>query len=99
VSRGLELKPHTASTITSLEKLKDDVFKARETSVARDLGEYDEDLYGLGAAIKNYRGRVIACISLAVPSSRYQEASFDDLSKMVKDAADKICYSVGFTDK
>ena len=99
VLRGLDFKSHTPSTITSVEKLKDDVLKARESSVARDLGEYDEDLYGLGAAIKNYRGRVIACISLAVPSSRYQEAAFNDLAKMVKEAADKICYSVGFTEK
>jgi DNA-binding IclR family transcriptional regulator len=99
VLRGLEFKSHTPSTITSVDKLKDDVLKARESSVARDLGEYDEDLYGLGAAIKNYRGRVIACISLAVPSSRYQEAAFNDLAKMVKEAADKICYSVGFTEK
>jgi DNA-binding IclR family transcriptional regulator len=63
------------------------------------MGEYDEDLRGLGAAIKNYRGRVIACISLAVPSSRYQESVFNDLAKQVKDTADKISYSVGFTDK
>ncbi len=99
VLRGIDFKSHTPATITSLDRLKDEVAKARETGVARDLGEYDEDLRGMASAIKNYRGRIIACISLAVPSSRYQEGAFNDLAKVVKETADKICYSVGFTDK
>jgi DNA-binding IclR family transcriptional regulator len=99
VMRGVEFKPRTQATITNFERLKEDVAKAKDSGVARDLGEYDDDLRGLGAAIKNYRGRVIACISLAVPSSRYQETSFNDLAKVVKETADKISYSVGFTEK
>ena len=99
VMRGIEFKPRTNATITQFERLKDEVAKAKDTGVARDLGEYDEDLRGLSAAIKNYRGRVIACISLAVPSSRYQENVFNDLAKAVKETADKISYSVGFTEK
>jgi DNA-binding IclR family transcriptional regulator len=99
VLRGVEFKSRTAATITSFEKLKDDINKVRDNGVSRDMGEYDEDLRGLGAAIKNYRGRTIACISLAVPSSRYNEAAFNDLAKAVKETADKISYSVGYTDK
>ena len=36
---------------------------------------------------------------LPVPASRYQEAAFGELAKAVKETADKISYSVGFTDK
>jgi DNA-binding IclR family transcriptional regulator len=99
VLRGVEFKPRTPATINNFERLKDEVAKAKDSGVARDLGEYDEDLRGLASAIKNYRGRVIACISLAVPSSRYQEAVFNELAKAVKETADKISYSVGFTEK
>jgi DNA-binding IclR family transcriptional regulator len=99
VLRGVELKSRTETTITNFEKLKEDINKVKDSGVARDMGEYDEDLRGLGSAIKNYRGRTIACISLAVPSSRYHEAAFNDLAKAVKETADKISYSVGFTDK
>ncbi|MGH7442234.1 MAG: IclR family transcriptional regulator, partial [bacterium] len=99
VLKGMEMRAYTPTTVVSLDKLKDDLSKARESGVSRDLREFNEDLCGLGAAIKNYRGRVIACISLAVPASRYQETVFNDLAKLVKETADKICYSVGFTDK
>ena len=99
VMRGAELKPLTPATLTSFEKLKEEVAIAKDTGVARDMGESDEDLRGLAAAIKNYRGRIIACISVAVPSSRYAEASFLELAKSVKETADKISYSVGYTEK
>jgi DNA-binding IclR family transcriptional regulator len=99
VLRGVELKSRTPTSITNFEKLKDDINRVKDSGVSRDMGEYDEDLRGLGAAIKNYRGRTIACISLAVPSSRYHEATFNDLAKAVKETADKISYSVGYTDK
>jgi DNA-binding IclR family transcriptional regulator len=99
VMRGAELKSRTAATITNFDTLKEQVAQIRDAGVARDMGEFDDDLRGVAAAIKNYRGRTIACISLAVPASRFNEASFQDLAKAVKETADKISYSVGYTDK
>ena len=99
VMRGIEFKPRTPSTVASFEALKEQLSQIKDSGVARDMGEFDEDLRGVGAAIKNYRGRVIACISIAVPASRFNEASFQDLTKAVKETADKISYSVGYTDK
>ena len=70
VMKGVEQKARTPNTLTSFDKLKEEVAATRDSGVARDMGEYDEDLRGLASAIKNYRGRTIACISIAVPSSR-----------------------------
>ncbi len=99
VMRGAELKPRTPATLSNFEALKDQIAQIKESGIAKDMGEFDEDLRGVAAAIRNYRGRVIACISIAVPASRFNEASFQELAKAVKETADKISYSVGFTDK
>ncbi len=99
VMKGVEYKPRTTATITSFDRLRDELSKVRETGVAKDMKEYDDDMCGLSAAIRNYRGRVIACISLAVPASRYTDASFSELAKLTRETADKISYSVGFTEK
>lgn len=99
VLKGIEFKARTATTITNYDRLRDEISKVRESGVAVDMKEYDEDMCGLSAAIRNYRGRVIACISLAVPSSRYNDASFQELAKIARETADKISYSVGYTDK
>ena len=99
VMRSIEFKPRTPATLPNFDALKGQISQIKEQGVSRDMGEFDEDLRGVGAAIKNYRGRVIACISIAVPASRFSEPSFQDLGKAVKDTADKISYSVGYTDK
>jgi IclR family KDG regulon transcriptional repressor len=99
VMRGVELKGLTPSTMTNFDALKVQLAVVKETGVSHDTGEYDPDLRGVAAAIKNYRGRVIACISIAVPASRFSEPSFQELAKSVKETSDKISYSVGYTDK
>ncbi len=99
VMRGMEMKSRTPATLTTLDQLKEQISVAKELGVARDNGEYDPDMRGVAGAIKNYRGRVIACISVAVPASRFSDQSFNELAKSVKDTADKISYSVGYTDK
>ncbi|MES2201091.1 MAG: IclR family transcriptional regulator [candidate division FCPU426 bacterium] len=99
VARGMDFKARTPATLTSFETLRDQIAKIKEAGVARDMGEFDADLRGVAAAIKNYRGRVIACISVTIPASRFSEGGFQDLAKSVKDTADKISYSVGYTEK
>lgn len=99
VVRGMEFKPRTAATLSNFDAIKEQIAGIKESGVSRDMGEYSDDLRGVGAAIKNYRGRVIACISIAIPASRFNEASFQDLAKAIKETADKISYSVGYTDK
>jgi IclR family transcriptional regulator, KDG regulon repressor len=98
VMREAVLESHTSRSITNLETLKDQVKKIKQTGIATDQGEYNGDLRGVAAAIKNYRGRTIACLSLAVPSSRFQEEQYQTLGSFVKETADKISYSIGYTE-
>ena len=93
------LQSHTNKTVTSMEILKEQLRKVQESGVAVDEGEYEDDLRSVAAAIRNYRGRVISCISVAIPASRFSTTDLAEFSKAVKETADKISYSVGYTEK
>jgi len=97
--KDVQYKPATSRTIGSFDALRGQLKTVKEKGWALDDGEYEDDLHCVGAAVKNYRGRVIACISISVPALRFNPQISEDLGKAVKEAADKISYSVGFTDK
>src|SRR5258708_1796431 len=92
-------KAFTPKTLPNFEVLRSQLNMIRESGWAIDEGEYEDDLRCVGAAIRNYRGRVISCISVSVPASRFTPQTKEGLIKEVKDTADKISYSVGYTDK
>ena len=93
------METSTSKTVSTIEALRDQLKKAQESGVAVDAGEYEDDLRSVAAAVRNYRGRVISCISVAIPSSRFDPDNFEEFAKAVKETADKISYSVGYTDK
>lgn len=99
VIKEAEFKPFTSRTLTTRDALKAQLQGAREKGWSVDDGEFEEDLRCVSAAIRNYRGRVIACISIPVPASRFTIAAMEDLGRAVKETADKISYSVGFMEK
>jgi DNA-binding IclR family transcriptional regulator len=99
IFKNVEFKAFTSKTLTSLDQLRAQLRAIREKGWAVDDGEHEDALRCVSAPIRNYRGRVIACISISVPSSRVAGERLEELGKMVKEAADKISYSVGFTEK
>jgi DNA-binding IclR family transcriptional regulator len=92
-------KPYTSRTTPNFEALRGELKTIREQGCAIDNREYEEDLCCVGSAIRNYRGRVISCISVSVPASRFTPQTQEKLMKEVKETGDKISYSVGYTDK
>jgi DNA-binding IclR family transcriptional regulator len=92
-------KPFTTRTVKDFEALRGELKSIKEIGCSVDEGEYEEEMRCVGAAIRNYRGRVISCISVSVPSSRFTPQARERLLKEVKETGDKISYSVGYTDK
>jgi len=62
----------TAHTITDLVQLEAELENARRQGYAYNFEEAHEDLCGVGVPILDYTGTVIAAISMAVPTSRFQ---------------------------
>jgi len=53
-------------------------------------------LISISAAIKNYRGRVIACVSITAPALRVNDEKIKEMGNHAKVTAEKISQSMGF---
>ncbi|MCX8093052.1 MAG: IclR family transcriptional regulator [Candidatus Goldbacteria bacterium] len=96
VIKMIKFEPYTPYTIDNVEKLKASVQQARELGYAIDNQEYSTDLISVSAAIKNYRGRVIACVSITAPALRTNDDKIKEMGNNVKTTAEKISQSMGF---
>jgi DNA-binding IclR family transcriptional regulator len=99
VLKDTQYKSFTGKTVGNFDDLRTQLKTIKEKGWSLDDGECEEDMRCVAGAIKNYRGRVIACISISVPALRFDTTICDALGRSVKETADKISYSVGFTDK
>jgi DNA-binding IclR family transcriptional regulator len=99
VLKGIKFESFTPNTITSIDKLKEAINKARELGYGIDNQEYILDLVSVAAPVKNSRGRVIACISIVAPALRTNEAKIKELGEKVKETAEKISQSMGYNNK
>jgi IclR family transcriptional regulator, KDG regulon repressor len=98
VLKFVKFEPFTPETIDNPEKLKEQVAKARIDGYAVDNQEYCPDLVSVAAPVKNYRGRVIACISITAPALRANDEKIKELGNHVKVSAEKVSQSMGFNN-
>jgi IclR family transcriptional regulator, KDG regulon repressor len=64
----------TEQTIVEADLLKTELDKIRQRGYAYDLGEIIPDLRCVAVPIRNYANKVIAAISMSVPSYRFDRA-------------------------
>jgi DNA-binding IclR family transcriptional regulator len=90
--------PHfTDRTIVEVEQLKIELTKVREEGCAYDMGEIIPDLRCVAAPIRDYKGRVIASISMSVPFYRF-ERSHQQFRLAIVRAAQTISRYLGYID-
>ncbi len=96
VMKFVKFEPFTPYTIDTDEKLKEAVKQAQELGYAVDNQEYSSDLVAVSSTVKNYRGRVIACVAITAPALRMNEERIAEMGNNVKSIAEKISQSMGF---
>lgn len=74
----MDLVKYTCNTITSKEKLFEELKKIRHNYLALDNGEHEEDIYCIAAPIFDFDRKVIASISISI-SIKY--STITDLSR------------------
>ncbi len=99
VMKFIKFEPFTPYTIDTAEKLKEAINEAKQQGYAVDNQEYSNDLVGIAAPVKNYRGRVIACVGITAPALRMNDQKTPEYAKQVKATAEKISQSMGFNQK
>ncbi len=97
VLRFVKFEPFTPYTIDNPEKLKESVGEARDKGYAVDNQEYSTDLVSVAAPVRNYRGRVIACITITAPALRMDNDKIAESGAQVKATAEKVSRSMGYS--
>lgn len=82
--------PHSGMTISDIEELKKELEYIRENEYAISYGERVVGSVGISAPIKNRLSEVVAAISMAIPTVRFEEAKMGLYIEHVKKAASFI---------
>lgn len=92
----LPLERYTARTIGSLEALLEQLVAIRPLGYSLSLGEFEEDLVGVAAPVRNHVGGVVASVTIGGPSNRAGDAAMPHLVQSVMEAGRALSGALGF---
>ncbi|NQT67692.1 MAG: IclR family transcriptional regulator [Actinobacteria bacterium] len=85
-----KLKKLTKNTITSFDKLMDEIKEIRLNNVAYDNEELEEGLSCVATPIFNFKGDIIASIVISIPKQRCTSSKKEEIVLNLKEASRKI---------
>jgi IclR family transcriptional regulator, KDG regulon repressor len=94
INKGLQ--KFTKNTITSPEKLREHLKTVRENGCASSIEEILEGVTSIAAPIFDYRGKVIAALSVVGPNQRILPQKIPGYEKKVISAAREISLRMGY---
>ena len=84
------------NTITDSEKLKRDLADIRRRGYGESDSEFESDVCSVAAPIFDYKGQVIASISVAGPAERIFRENKERLIDLLKESANRISSELGY---
>jgi IclR family transcriptional regulator, KDG regulon repressor len=92
------LRAFTKNSVTSREKLMQELKLIREKGYSIDHEEYEEGIRAVAAPIRNYTGVVIAAISVPGPVGRMSEERMEQISRVICEYAATISRRLGWNE-
>jgi len=92
------LKPLPSKTIATKTELKEELKQVRSTGFSVDMEGNTEGLSGVGCVIRDTTGKVVAAMSIGVPSHTFTEKRKHQLGTLNKMGASLISYRLGYQD-
>jgi len=93
---SLDFAPFTDNTITSPERLQEELVAVRERGYSTEIEELQLGGACVGAPIRNSTGRVIAAISASFLASRADDKELERIIDRILEAAADISAQLGF---
>ncbi len=93
--RKVSFMRFTPRTITSAERLREEVMRIRAQGYALDLQEHEEGVRCAAAPVFRLDGRVAGSISVAAPAFRKSESEIEELAPAVVEAAQQVSMNLG----
>jgi len=87
----------TKYTITELEEMKSELEKIRDRGYAYDNEECELGAFCVAAPVRDYSGRVVASMSVSIPTNRFSKTTKEKLIKEVLIESNKLSEKLGFT--
>ncbi|MCG8402275.1 MAG: IclR family transcriptional regulator [Firmicutes bacterium] len=91
-----EIKPLTDKTIVNSEKLITDLKRIKEQGYCISNGERIKGATGISAPVWNYKGQVIANISISGPSFRFTKQNIDKFLKSLLKTTQEVSELLGY---
>jgi len=98
IIRHTAFVPHTAHTIPDARALRQAIAEIRVRGCALDMEEHEEGIRCVAAPIFNFRGQVVAGISVTSVASRMTTTRLQDLQPIVLETARRISRELGFVE-
>ena len=86
----------TDNTITTLEALKKELEKIRMQGYALDNEEFEIGARCVAAPIRDYTGKIVACISISGPVSRITMEKVQNVKEIIIDISQRASKELGF---
>jgi DNA-binding IclR family transcriptional regulator len=96
IFRSRVLRPYTANTVKTLDRLLTDLRVIRRRGYSVDNEEIEIGLRCVGAPIKDHTGAMVGAISAAAPSARLAAQKIPGVGKLVMAVAAEISEQLGY---
>jgi len=93
---SIELKPFAMGTITDKERLNDTILQAKKDGYTISNSELENHTSAIAAPIFDYKGNVIAGISVAGIEANYRNENIPTFAAKVIQAAEEISQRLGY---
>ena len=97
LARSKGLIALTPKTITSLQRLKQELKRIHAQGYAVDDEEFEPGLRCIGAPVRDHTNQVVAAVSIAGPVFRVSRQRLPELSKLVKRTAADLSRALGYS--
>ncbi|HRL11568.1 MAG TPA: IclR family transcriptional regulator [Aggregatilineales bacterium] len=94
--RALVLDSFPNLTAEARTELEYQLERVRAQDYAVVINELDAGAQSVAAPIRDYRGQVVAALSIAGPSHRFTDAAVQRYVTLVREAADRISAALGY---
>lgn len=95
LSKG-SLPALTPNTITDPELLRRELERVRQQGYATDWEEFHEGNICVAAPVRNYRGKVVAALSLSLPKTRLTHDPLERFVQKIVQGASEVSSAIGF---
>lgn len=90
------LERHASATITARSQFETELAAVRHRGYATAWAEFEEELAGVAAPVRDYTGRVIAAVAIGAPTSRVPRSLLATLAEPVMEAAGTLSTRLGY---